>query len=71
MDAACCDAGWMLFGTARGESLMVRRFLSLVVNREPLLSILWNGVGLDVAARGLLSRVMVIASQSHRALAIF
>ena len=39
--------------------------------REPSLFISWNGERLDVLARGLLSRVMGVASQSHTALPLF
>ena len=63
MDAPCYDDIWMLVESARGESLMVRRCLTLVgqiVNHH--CSFFWNGERLDVPARGLVSRVMVIAS---------
>ena len=44
---------------ARGDSLVERRRLNLVVNREPWFFVSWTGEPLDVPARGLLSRVNV------------
>ena len=64
VDAPSHDDIWMLVESARDESLMERCF-NLVVNREPSLYISRNGERLDVFARGLLSRVMGVASQSH------
>ena len=64
MVARCGDDIWTLVESARGESLMVRRCPSLVANRKPLLFVFWNGERRHVPARGLLSRVLVIASQS-------
>ena len=53
---------------ARGGSLIIRRWLSLVVNREPLLFNVWSGERLDVLARGLL---LGVASQNFCALPLF
>ena len=61
MNAQCFDGISMLGESARGESFMERRCLSLVVNREPLLFIFWNGEKLDVLARRLLSRVILLS----------
>ena len=47
---------------------MVRRCLNLLVDCEPPLITFRKDERLDVLARGLLSRVMVIASQSRTAL---
>ena len=68
MDAPSGDDIWTLVESARGESLMEPRRLNLVVNREPSFFIFWTGERLDVPARGLLSRVMSVASRSHTAL---
>ena len=68
MDAPCTGCVWMLVGSARGESLLVCRCLNLFVNCEPSSTILWKDERLDVSARGLLSPVMVIASESCCAL---
>ena len=68
MDASSDDDIWTLVESARGESLMEPRRLNLVVNREPSFFIFWTAERLDVPARGLLSRVMSVASRSHTAL---
>ena len=60
MDAPCYDDIWMLVESARGESLIARRCLNMVINREPSLFIFWNGKRLDVPARGLLSRLPLV-----------
>ena len=49
---------------------MVRRCLKLVVNREFPLIFFWKDERLDMRARGLMSQVMVVASQSFIALTL-
>ena len=62
------DDIWMLVESVRGESLVERRCLNLVVNREPSFFTTWTVDGLDVLARGLLSRVMGVAPRSQTVL---
>ena len=62
MDAPCLDFVWMFGESARGESLMVRRYRNLLVNRELTFEI-WKDERLDTRARGLLSLVTVVASR--------
>ena len=53
-----------LVESARGEALMERRHPNLVVNREPSLFLSWTGEQPDMPTRGLLSRVMGVATRS-------
>ena len=54
MDAPSPDDIWILVEYTRGESLMERRCLNLVVNRELSLFTSWNGERFNVPACGLL-----------------
>ena len=66
-DAPSKDEVPSLIESAREEALMERRRQNLVVNREPSFYTCWTGERLDVPTRGLLSRVMGVASRSRTA----
>ena len=69
MDAPSDDDTRTLVESSRGESLMERCRLNLVVNRESsFFSSSWPGEQLDWLVRKLLSRVMSVASGSLVAL---
>ena len=54
-----------LVESARGEALTERRRWNLMVDREPSFFISWTGERLDLPARGLLSRVLGVATRSR------
>ena len=52
-----------------GAALIESRRQNFVVNREPSFSVSWTGEKLDMPNRGLLSRVMCVATRSRLAFA--
>ena len=68
MDAPCYDHVWMLVESACGQFPKIRRWWSIA---NHCCSFFGKVERLDVPARGLLSRLRAIATQSHSALSFF